>query len=356
MKSPLRRGGLRFFFVLIALAAGHTTYQAVLLGTPLILLGAALHIWAKGCLRQDAVLATTGPYAFVAHPFYLANALIDAGIAVMSGWWLLWILLPAWWAAIYLPVIRREEKHLTEIFGAEYESYRARVPALLPSLRRLAKSRGGFSWHNPNISRGVEVPRVLRILAYPLLFFVSYQVRADGLKFLTDTYCLELWAMALGVILYGLSWELTLHIKHRQRILPPEWTRAGVRAAFAALMLVVAVTIPQLDTELDLLVMPPGFAMVGFSALAFFGRARRDLALEGLALVGVVVLCEALWLTAIPILFYAAIVLDSRLESRVRASEPPAPAHPLLAAHPGLYQLIVGVGLFTWLTKELLVG
>ena len=81
----MNRGGLRFFLVLAALVGGHTTNATILAGIPLIVLGTAGDFWAKGCLRQNRVVATIGPYRFVRHPFYLANALIDAGLAVMSG-------------------------------------------------------------------------------------------------------------------------------------------------------------------------------------------------------------------------------------------------------------------------------
>ena len=76
-----------------------------------------LHTWAKGCLRQNRVVATIGPYRFVRHPFYLANALIDAGLVVMAGWWPLAVVLPLWWLAIYIPVIRGEERYLSREFS-----------------------------------------------------------------------------------------------------------------------------------------------------------------------------------------------------------------------------------------------
>src|SRR5258708_54701 len=131
MKSPLNRGGLRFYLVLLALLAGtlfanSTTPRSILAGMPLLLLGVSLHTWAKGCLRQNRFVATIGPYRFVRHPFYLANALIDTGLVTMSGLlahsacWPLAIVLPVWWLAIYIPVIRGEERYLAEKFPDEY--------------------------------------------------------------------------------------------------------------------------------------------------------------------------------------------------------------------------------------------
>jgi hypothetical protein len=204
MKSPLNRRGLRFYLVLAALLRGDATHVTIAGGTLLIVIGAALHLWAKGCLYQNRVVAKTGPYRFVRHPFYLANALIDAGIAVMSGWWVLQVVLPVWWIGIYLPVMRREEDYLAGVFGSVYEEYRKRIPRLIPWRRPLPPAAEGFRWSNPNIAVEGELPRVLRLLAYPLLFFVCTNLRADGLSFFADR--LNLVSLATLVAWYGLAW------------------------------------------------------------------------------------------------------------------------------------------------------
>ncbi len=204
MKTPLNRGGLRFFLVLVALVGGCTTNATILAGIPLIVLGTALHFWAKGCLRQNRVVAMGGPYRFVRHPFYLANALIDAGVAVMSGWWLIQVVLPAWWLAIYIPVMRKEENYLTAAFGSAYEEYQRRTARLIPWRRPLPAGGEGFRWSNPNIATGDEVGRALRLLAYPLLFLVVMHLRNEGLSFLTHPW--NLLALSALAILHGLAW------------------------------------------------------------------------------------------------------------------------------------------------------
>jgi hypothetical protein len=206
MKSPLDRGGLRFFLVLVAVAGRSATRWTVLAGVPLVVLGAALHLWAKGCLRQNQVVTKIGPYRYVRHPFYLANALVDVSIAVMSGWWVLQVLLPVWWLVAYLPVMRREEEYLTGAFGAAYEEYKKRVPRLLPWRRPLPRTGEGFSWRNPNIAAGDEGPRAMKLLAYPLLFFIVADLRAEGLSFFTQG--LDVLALTGLVVLYGLAWGL----------------------------------------------------------------------------------------------------------------------------------------------------
>ncbi len=163
MKSPLNRGGLRFYLVIIALVAGTllagaTSARSILTGLPCLILGVWLHTWAKGCLRQNRVVAKIGPYRFVRHPFYLANALIDAGLVVMAGWWPLALALPVWWLVIYLPVIRGEERYLCQNFPDEYPGYKSRVPCLIPWRRPLPATGDGFRWANPNLAGGEEFP------------------------------------------------------------------------------------------------------------------------------------------------------------------------------------------------------
>src|SRR3990172_450883 len=93
MRVPYNRGGLRTYLVIIGLLACQMTPFSIASGTPLILIGIFLHLWAKGCLHQNTEVTTTGPYSFVRHPFYLANIFLDFGIALMSGWWLLLLFL-----------------------------------------------------------------------------------------------------------------------------------------------------------------------------------------------------------------------------------------------------------------------
>ena len=82
-------------------------------------------------------LVTTGPYAHVRHPMYLAV------ITTATGSFLLY----RTWAALGFAITmfglavraRREESVLTREFGSEWEAYASEVPAWLPRLRRRRK-------------------------------------------------------------------------------------------------------------------------------------------------------------------------------------------------------------------------
>lgn len=131
-----------------------TLLRVILLcvGALLFFGGLALYLWGMRSLGQmfgpssgfgvrlkaTHRLVTTGPYALVRHPMYLA--VIAAAIGCL--------LLYRTWAALVLVIImfglavraRREESVLVQEFGPEWEAYASQVPPWLPRLRRRRRS------------------------------------------------------------------------------------------------------------------------------------------------------------------------------------------------------------------------
>src|SRR3954466_9444316 len=97
MRVPWDRSGVRTYLLLIGLIAHQTTPRWIVAGFVVLVAGMSLQAWAKGCLRQEKEVRSSGPYRLVRHPFYLANALMDMAIVVMSGWWPLMAVAPIWW-------------------------------------------------------------------------------------------------------------------------------------------------------------------------------------------------------------------------------------------------------------------
>ena len=81
--------------------------------------------------RPASRLVTDGPYRFTRNPMYVGMALAYAGGAVAAQ--RLWSLatLPLVLRWVDRAVVPREERHLEETFGVEYEAYRGRVPRWL---------------------------------------------------------------------------------------------------------------------------------------------------------------------------------------------------------------------------------
>jgi len=117
-----------------------TTYW---IGVILVFLGLVFAVWARRhigsnwsgtvTVKENHALVRTGPYAWVRHPIYtgLLAAILGTGIArgELRGVWAL-----ALCTAAFVSKLRTEERWMREVFGDEYERYRAAVPALIPLL------------------------------------------------------------------------------------------------------------------------------------------------------------------------------------------------------------------------------
>jgi protein-S-isoprenylcysteine O-methyltransferase Ste14 len=79
-------------------------------------------------------LVTAGPYSFVRHPIYtgMFGMLLATGLTY-SLWLALVVALVVFWLGTVVRV-RSEEGLLRAAFGAEFEAYARRVPAVLPGL------------------------------------------------------------------------------------------------------------------------------------------------------------------------------------------------------------------------------
>lgn len=95
----------------------------------------AVKVHRKAPLSVDKIdkLVMDGVYAKVRHPIYSADIILGWAIfffypdvrLLIGAHWLMFVLL--FW-------MRREEKALTEKFGAEYQEYMRRVPKVFPKL------------------------------------------------------------------------------------------------------------------------------------------------------------------------------------------------------------------------------
>ncbi len=206
MRVPWDRGGIRSYLILVGLVIGRPTPAWILMGIPFLLVGIAIHLWSKGCLHQNGEVTTSGPYRYMRHPFYLGNLFIDVALVLMSGSLLLMAMLPFWWAAVYIPVMQREETTMEGLFGQQYRDYAQRVPRLFPSIRPVPAGPG-FSWRNPNILQA-EVPRALRFLSYPFLFVLAAEWRKSGTFFPPPHTLLAFWAVLVVVFAYVAAWQV----------------------------------------------------------------------------------------------------------------------------------------------------
>ncbi len=85
--------------------------------------------------QQEGTLATTGPYAHVRHPQYVAFILIMFGFLLQWPTLVTLVMFPVL-VTMYVKLAYREEREVRAEFGEAWERYAARTPAFIPQLRR----------------------------------------------------------------------------------------------------------------------------------------------------------------------------------------------------------------------------
>src|SRR5580698_424031 len=133
---------LGFVFALVYLGLAKPSFRFLLSSLLLIVPGLVTRALASGHVRKNEALATSGPYAYTRNPLYLGSLLIGIGFAVAARSWWVGVALVVMFFAIYLPVIRAEEKFLRERFP-EFEEYARRVPRMFPRIIPASTSEDG---------------------------------------------------------------------------------------------------------------------------------------------------------------------------------------------------------------------
>ena len=138
-----------FVIAALYLFAAEPQPLTLLLGCAVALLGLALRAAAAGVIEKNARLAVSGPYAHTRNPLYLGSATAALGFSLAAGKWWLLVLLVGFFAAVYVPVMRKEAGRMRELFGKEYAEYSEKVPLLIPRLtpwRPAGTASVSFDW------------------------------------------------------------------------------------------------------------------------------------------------------------------------------------------------------------------
>lgn len=91
--------------------------------------------------QQEHRLATTGPYARIRHPQYVAFILIMFGFLLQWPTLITLLMFPIL-LVVYARLAKAEERSVLAQFGAAYQAYCDRTPAFMPRLERSASQLG----------------------------------------------------------------------------------------------------------------------------------------------------------------------------------------------------------------------
>ena len=111
----------------------------VFLGFGFYLLSSAWNVLYHAQRRN--ALATSGPYARIRHPQYVAFVLILLGFLLQWPTLLTLLMFPIL-LVMYGRLAVTEEAEMRKQFGADFDAYAARTPRFLPSLRKSNLSTG----------------------------------------------------------------------------------------------------------------------------------------------------------------------------------------------------------------------
>ena len=181
----MRRGGtwiqrwrvpLGFLCGALFLFFARPTPTALLVGASISLLGLAIRAWAAGHIRKNAQLAISGPYAFTRNPLYFGSFLLGLGFTIASGRWWLALVFAALFLGIYLPVMRVEAKTMAEMFGEQYQAYKAAVPMFFPRVSPYRKGDSSIVRFDPALYLRYREYRAAfgLVVAWALLLVKTY--------------------------------------------------------------------------------------------------------------------------------------------------------------------------------------
>jgi protein-S-isoprenylcysteine O-methyltransferase Ste14 len=130
------------FFLLLM----HPSMRSIMLGSVVAFAGAGIRIWASGNIVKGKILAQSGPYAYTRNPLYFGSFVMAMGVLITGqGFWLM-IPFCLFFAAIYYPVMKAEERELTQGHGDDFRAYASRVPLFFPGFRKKPANTASFSW------------------------------------------------------------------------------------------------------------------------------------------------------------------------------------------------------------------
>jgi protein-S-isoprenylcysteine O-methyltransferase Ste14 len=136
---------LGFAFAALYIWLAKPTRASIVIGVGVALPGLLVRAWASGHVEKNEQLAISGPYAHTRNPLYLGSLILGAGFALAARSWWIAVVIVVFFVAIYVPVIRAEERFLRGRFR-EFEDYASHVPSLFPHLSRFGESAHPFSW------------------------------------------------------------------------------------------------------------------------------------------------------------------------------------------------------------------
>lgn len=178
-----------YILAVVVLFLARPNPRSILMGAAVSFIGLFIRGYAAGYLHKQAVLTTTGPYAYTRNPLYFGSSILALGVAIgMNSWWVAAILF-AYFALVYSFVMRREELELRGHHGPSFDAYAEAVPLFFPRLTPAqvpavpatsgqgVTSSNSFSWSQ--YRKNHEYEAALGFLLLILVLIICWRVRVS---------------------------------------------------------------------------------------------------------------------------------------------------------------------------------
>lgn len=125
--------------LMLLLVFASPTARSATVGTLMIVAGAGFRLYTCAFMSEDLqdsvgsdYLITTGPFALIRNPLYLANLVVIFGSIFYAKVVILGLPMIGFFLIQYYCITKYEEKTLLAKFGDDYQRYMERVPAWIP--------------------------------------------------------------------------------------------------------------------------------------------------------------------------------------------------------------------------------
>ncbi len=144
----------------------------IVTGLVIAALGQVWRIYAAGVIYKNKRLATTGAYSLIRHPLYFGNFLILAGFTLACGNWVVAAVVAFFLLFYYPAAIRYEDRKLQDLFGAEWQAWGTRTPAMFPThLQWRSNEQAEWNARQSLIRNGELVYTLFELAAAALLWY-----------------------------------------------------------------------------------------------------------------------------------------------------------------------------------------
>ena len=134
-----RRVILGFVVAIVSFIFATPTWDSLVLGVPIAVVGEAIRVWASGHLVKGKEVTTSGPYALVRHPLYVGSSVMGLGFVIAASSWLVAAVVCCYLIVMIPVAVLLEEATLRASFGDVHARYVAGLS--VPMVRRFSVPR-----------------------------------------------------------------------------------------------------------------------------------------------------------------------------------------------------------------------